>query len=69
MSTNSGYQDIFAEFVDGVKESEVQWYSIKPLHHDITSLADLLEVPADNQSTEPVRGVWSWKVGTRQQII
>jgi hypothetical protein len=49
MSTKKspGYQEIFAEFIEGVKESEAQWYSIKPLHNDIPSLADLLEVSAE----------------------
>ena len=44
MSMDSSYQEVFAEFVEGVKESEAQWYSIKPLKNDIPSLADLLEV-------------------------
>jgi hypothetical protein len=46
-----GYQEIFAEFVVAVKESEAQWYSIKPLQNDIPSLADLLEVSAENLQT------------------
>jgi hypothetical protein len=69
MSTTSGYQDIFTEFIEGVKESEAQWYSIKPLHYDISSLADFLEVQADNLATEPISDVWSWKAGTRQQLL
>ncbi len=48
MSRNASYQEIFAEFVVGARESEAQWYSIKPLHNDIPSLADLLEVSAEN---------------------
>jgi hypothetical protein len=50
MSTKKspGYQEIFAEFVEGVKESEAQWYSIKSLHTDIPCLADLLKISADN---------------------
>jgi hypothetical protein len=43
MSTNGSYEEIFAEFVVGVKESEAQWFSIKPLQNDFLSLADLLE--------------------------
>ncbi len=31
MGTNSSYQDIFAVFVAGVKESEAQWNSINAL--------------------------------------
>ena len=46
MSTSASYQEIFAGFVVGVKESEAQWYSMKPLHNNIPSLADLLEVSA-----------------------
>jgi hypothetical protein len=48
MCANSGYQVIFGEFVEGVKESEAQWYSIKLLHNGIPSLIYLLEGPADN---------------------
>jgi hypothetical protein len=48
MSTKAGYQEIFAEFVEGVKQSEAQWYSVKPLHNGIPSLADLLEVSSEN---------------------
>jgi hypothetical protein len=48
MSANVFYQEIFAEFVVGARESDAQWYSIKPLHNDIPSLADLLEVSAEN---------------------
>jgi hypothetical protein len=57
---NASYQEIFAEFVVGAKESEAPWCSIKPLQNDIPSLADLLEVSA----TEPVHESWAWKVGT-----
>jgi hypothetical protein len=42
------YQEIFAEFVEGAKEAPAQWYSIKPLYNGIPSLADLLEVSAEN---------------------
>jgi hypothetical protein len=48
MCTQAGYQEIFAEFVEGAKPSEAQWYSVKPLHKGIPSLADLLEVSSDN---------------------
>jgi hypothetical protein len=48
MTTKASIQEIFAEFVVGVKESQAQWYSVKPLQKEIPSLADLLEVSADN---------------------
>ncbi len=48
MCTMAGYQEIFAEFIQGAKPSEAQWYSIKPLHQGIPSLADLLEVSSEN---------------------
>ena len=48
MSTSTSYQEILAGFVVGVKDSEAQWYSIKPLHNNIPSLGDLLEVSAEN---------------------
>ncbi len=48
MATNTSYQEILAEFVTGVKESQAQWYSVKPLQNGIPSLADLLEVSAEN---------------------
>jgi hypothetical protein len=48
MATNACYQEILAEFVEGVKESQAQWYSIKPLQNDIPSFANLLEVSAEN---------------------
>ncbi len=56
MKTNACYREIFAEFVEGVKESEAQWYSIKPLHNDIPSLADLMEVSSENLQTLLVKG-------------
>jgi hypothetical protein len=37
------YQEILAGFVVRVKESEAQWYSIKPLQNAIPSFANLLE--------------------------
>jgi hypothetical protein len=40
MFIKAGYQEIFAEFVEGAKPSEAQWYSVKPLHKGIPSLAD-----------------------------
>jgi hypothetical protein len=48
MCTKAGYQEIFAEFVEGAKPSEAQWYLVKPLHTGIPSLADLLEVSSEN---------------------
>ena len=44
----SGYQEIFAEFVQGVKDSDAQWYSLKPLQDGIPSLPDLLQVSPEN---------------------
>jgi hypothetical protein len=51
MSPKAGYQEIFAEFVVGAKQSPAQWYSIKPLQNGIPSLADLLEVSVENLQT------------------
>ena len=48
MSMKTSYQEIFAEFVEGAKPSEAQWYLVKPLHKGIPSLADLLEVSSEN---------------------
>jgi hypothetical protein len=48
MITKASYQEVFAEFVEGVKQSEGQWYSVKPLKNGIPSLADLLEVSSEN---------------------
>jgi hypothetical protein len=48
---SSGYQEIFAEFVDAVKESEAQWCSIKPIQSDAPTLADLLDISAENLQT------------------
>jgi hypothetical protein len=52
LSMKGSYLEIFAEFlsefVEGVKESEAQWYSSRPLPNDIPSLADLLGVSAEN---------------------
>jgi hypothetical protein len=48
MSTDSSYQENLVGFVEGVKESEAQWYSIKPLQNDIPFLPDLLKVSAEN---------------------
>ncbi len=48
MCTKAGYQEIFAEFIEGAKLSEAQWYSVKPLHQGIPNLADLLEVSSEN---------------------
>jgi hypothetical protein len=50
------YREIFAEFVEGIKESEAQWYSIKPLLNDTPSLADLMEVSSENLQTHLVKG-------------
>jgi hypothetical protein len=51
MTTKAGYQEIFAESVVGAKQSPAQWYSLKPLHKGVPSLADLLEVSAENLQT------------------
>jgi hypothetical protein len=48
MSTKVGLQEAFAAFVKEVSRSEAHWYSLKPLHNDIPSLADLLEVSPEN---------------------
>jgi hypothetical protein len=48
MCTKADYQEIFAEFLEGTKPSKAQWYSVKPLHKGIPSLADLLEVLSEN---------------------
>jgi hypothetical protein len=56
METNACYREIFAEFVEGVQESKVQWYSVKPLHNEIPSLADLMEVSSENLQTLLVKG-------------
>ena len=48
LSENAFYQEISAEFAVVARESEARWYSIKPLHNDIPSLANLLEVSAEN---------------------
>jgi hypothetical protein len=48
MSANAFQQESFAEFVAGARESEAQWYSMKPLHNDVPSLVNLLEVSAEN---------------------
>ena len=56
MKTNACYREIFAEFIEGVKESEAQWYSIKPLHNDIPSLAELMEFSSENLQTLLVKG-------------
>jgi hypothetical protein len=56
MTTDVTYQEILAGFVVGVKESEAQWYSIKPLQNSIPSLADLLEVSAENLQCLLVKG-------------
>jgi hypothetical protein len=49
MSTKDSYQqEIIASFFNKVGPSEAHWYSLKPLHSVIPSLADLLEVSAEN---------------------
>jgi hypothetical protein len=48
MSTKVGLQEAFAAFVKEVSRSEAHWYSLKPLHNDIPSLADLMEVSPEN---------------------
>jgi hypothetical protein len=51
MSTKAGYQEIFADFFTRAKSLQAQWYSLKPLHSGIPSLADLLEVSPENLQT------------------
>jgi hypothetical protein len=56
MSTKASYQEIFASFFKEVGRSEAHWYSFKPLHKDIPSLADLLEVSQENLRKLFVKG-------------
>ncbi len=67
MCTKAGYQEIFAEFVEGPKPSEAQWYSVKPLHKGIPSL-DGSPGSVVRESTDSFDESWDWKLGT-QQII
>jgi hypothetical protein len=46
--TTAGYQEAFASFFKETNRSEAHWYSLKPLHKDIPSLADVLEVSPEN---------------------
>ena len=48
MISRTGYQGIFADLIERVKELEPQWYSIKPLDTNIPVLADLPEVSKNN---------------------
>jgi hypothetical protein len=52
----ASYQEIFASFFKEVGRSEAQWYSLKPLHSDIPSLADLLGVSPENLQHLFVKG-------------
>jgi hypothetical protein len=66
MSATGSYQEIFAEFIVGVKEFEFQWYFIKPLQNNILSLANLLEVSIANLPTLFVKGdLESWDKATK----
>jgi hypothetical protein len=56
MSTKASYQEIFASFFKEVGCSEAQWYSLKPLHSQIPSHADLLEVSPENLQHLFVKG-------------
>jgi hypothetical protein len=56
MSSKASYQEIFASFFKEVGHSEAQWYSLKPLHSQIPSLADLLEVSPGNLQHLFVKG-------------
>jgi hypothetical protein len=56
MSTKASYQEIFASFFKEAGHSEAHWYSFKPLHKDIPSLADLLEVFQENLRKLFVKG-------------
>jgi hypothetical protein len=68
METNACYRESFAEFVEGVQESEAQWYSIKPLHNEIPSLADLKEVSSENMQTLLVKGSLG-KLGRDKELM
>jgi hypothetical protein len=54
--TTAGYQETFASFFKEVSHSEAHWYSLKPLHKDIPSLADVLEVSPENLQHLSVNG-------------
>jgi hypothetical protein len=56
METNAFYREILAQFVEGAQELEAQCYSIKPLHNEILSLADLMEVSSENLQNLLVKG-------------
>ena len=56
MSSKGGYQEIIASFFKEVGTSEAHWYSLKPLHSEIPSLADLQEVSAENLQGLLVKG-------------
>jgi hypothetical protein len=56
MSTKASYQEIFASFIQEVGRSGAHWYSLKPLHSDIPSLAYLLEVSPENIQRLFVKG-------------
>jgi hypothetical protein len=68
MKMNACYREIFAQFVEGVIESEAQWYSIKPLHNEIPSLADLMEVSSENLQTLLVKGGLG-KLGREKELM
>jgi hypothetical protein len=46
-----GFQEAFAAFFKEVNRSEAQWYSLKPLHNEIPSLSDVLEVSCQRISS------------------
>jgi hypothetical protein len=56
MSVNAFYQEIFAEFVVGARESEAQcwWYSIKPLRIDTKN--SFLALPQRNHMADVFLG-------------
>jgi hypothetical protein len=56
MTIKASYQEIFVLFFNEVGCSEVQWYSLKPLHSEILSLADLLGVSPENLQHLFVKG-------------
>jgi hypothetical protein len=56
MSMKASYQEIYALFFKGVVCLEGQWYSLKPLHSQILSLADLVEVSPENLQHLFVKG-------------
>jgi hypothetical protein len=56
MSTKEGFQEAFAAFFKEANRSSAQWYSLRPLHDEIPSLADVMEVSPENLQRLLVKG-------------